>query len=96
MNHGSKPVSIERIETSCPCLTITPGSFRIGPGEKKGAAVEFDPSAEPDFRGGLSIDVTGYAAGGVAFHTLVRLEVKREPLDEIGDLVPSPNEEARP
>ncbi len=67
---------------------MTPGSFRVEPGDKMGAAVEFDPSAEPDFRGGLSIDVTGYAAGGVAFHTLVRLEVKSDPPDEIGDLVP--------
>jgi hypothetical protein len=95
-NPGSQALTIERVETSCSCLTIAPRSIRIAPGESKTLSLEFDPSEEPDFRGGLSIDVTGFAAGGVAFHTRAKLEVRTEAPEEIGELVPSPNEEAQP
>jgi Protein of unknown function (DUF1573) len=96
VNHGSQPVAIERIETSCPCLTTTPGSIRVSPGERMVLAVEFDPSAEPDFRGGLSIDVTGYSGDRVAFHTLVNLDVRADSLKGGGALVSLPDKEGHP
>jgi Protein of unknown function (DUF1573) len=59
-NRGSRELVIDRVETSCPCLTITPGRLRIAPSERKVVAVVFDPSGEPDFHGRLSIDISGY------------------------------------
>jgi len=90
VNHGSQPVRVERIESSCPCLAITPHLIRIGPHEKKVLTVEFDGSVEPDFHGGLAIDVTGYAAERVAFHTVAKLEIHQDSHEEVGGLVPIP------
>jgi hypothetical protein len=55
-------------------------SFTVGPGESAEVRVAFDPSREPDFRGGLSIDVVGYGSmGAIAFRTRVDLDVRAEP-----------------
>lgn len=94
-NHWSQIVAVERIETSCPCLTISPESFHIQPGERKSIAVEFDPSTEPDFQGGLSIEITGYAVGSVVFHTLVKVEVLSKARVNIEPPVPSRTREVR-
>lgn len=75
-NHGTSTLMIDSIETSCPCLTTAPSSICLGPGEGKILAVEFDPSDEPEFRGRLSVDITGYANGVVAFRTRANLEVR--------------------
>lgn len=74
-NHGKDSAAVNRIETSCPCLTVTPSSMRLAPGETNTLTVAFDPSAEPDFRGGLAIDVTGYDGGGPVFRTRTTLTV---------------------
>jgi hypothetical protein len=74
-NHGQEPVAVDRIETGCPCLTVTPSSIRLMPDETGAVAVEFDPSSEPDFRGGLAVDITGYADAGVVFRTKATLTV---------------------
>jgi len=95
-NRGSLTLTIERIETSCACLSTTPGPIAIEPGGKKLLDIQFDPFVEPDFHGSLSIDVTGYARSGVAFHTLANLEVRTEYPEEGGELVPLPSEEAHP
>jgi Protein of unknown function (DUF1573) len=79
VNHGSQPAEIQRIETSCPCLTATPGKFLIVPGEERILGVEFDASAEPDFRGGLSIEVIGRGtAGETVFETRANVEVRAQ------------------
>ena len=96
VNHGSQAVAIERIETSCPCMTITPASILIEVGEKKLLTVEFDSSTELDFHGGLSIEVTGYASVGIAFHALANLEIRAESREEVRELAPSVNEERQP
>jgi len=95
-NRGPHPLRVQRIETSGPCLTTTPGPIWIGRGECKVLAVEFDPSEEPDFRGRLAIDVTGYDGDVVAFHTLVELEVRAAALKGTGQLAASPNVEGHP
>ena len=83
INHGLQELSIDRIQTSCPCLATTPGSIRILPGESTVLAVEFDPSAEPNFHGELSVEVVGYEAHNkIAFRTHVNLEVRRNAADE--------------
>ena len=76
-NPGREPIAIRRIETSCPCVQVAPVMFRVGPGEVKSLAVRFDPSDEPDFRGELSVIVTGYdGEARVAFANRVNLEVR--------------------
>jgi len=91
-NRSERAFAIDRVVTSCPCLVVKPPATVIGPLETKTVAVEFDPTDEPDFVGGLSIDVTGYAHGAIAFRTRANLEVTAE---RGGDLVTS-HEEARP
>ena len=79
LNSGSESVTVARIETSCPCVTIAPSQITVAPSARALLLVAFDPSGEPDFRGGLSIRVTGYLTGDiVAFSTLVDLEVRAE------------------
>ncbi len=88
MNRGSRPILVQRIETSCPCLTIEPRSLTVGSGEKQVLGLAFDPSGDLDFRGGLAIEVTGFAGGAVAFQTLVKLEVEPGPSEGDAALEP--------
>jgi hypothetical protein len=76
-NCGSELVSIERIETSCPCLSVSPEAVDIGPGEKVGMTIQFSTADEPDFAGVLSIEITGFAPEGVAFHTFASATVRK-------------------
>jgi hypothetical protein len=97
VNRTSQPLTIERIETSCPCLTTALASTSIGPGEKKVLSLEFDSSAEPDFHGGLSMDVTGFSSGVMAFHLLADVEIRAASTEhDIRELVPVPSQEAHP
>jgi Protein of unknown function (DUF1573) len=77
-NRGSRVLLIDRLETGCPCLLITPEQLRIGPSESEVVAVTFDPSGEPDFHGRLSIDISGYSTGKLAFRTVGQVEVRKE------------------
>ena len=78
-NPGIQPVMVERLETSCPCLTIIPSSIRIGPGDMTTLAVTFDSFSEPGFRGGLSIDIIGHGPSrAILFKTHVNVEVRAE------------------
>lgn len=80
-NRGPQPAKVERIKTSCPCLRVEPQSFEVGSGEFAELVVGFDPSHDPDFRGGLSIEVTGLStAGKGVFHARVGLEVQAAPV----------------
>ena len=75
-NPSSEWVCVAGVEASCPCVTVAPLPAEIGPGESKDVIVNFDPSSEPDFRGGLSVVLEGYTpVGGVAFRTQADLEV---------------------
>lgn len=40
--------------------------MRIGAGATGALTVRFDPSEEPDFRGGLAVDLVGQGADGIA------------------------------
>jgi hypothetical protein len=84
-NRQSTPQTLERIAISCPCIRVAAVPVRLKPDETKALTVTFDPSAEPDFEGGLSVEVEGHLADGrVAFVTHIDLEVKRVP-DRRGD-----------
>jgi Protein of unknown function (DUF1573) len=78
-NRAARELVIDRLETGCPCLTITPGQLLIAPSETKVVAVEFDPSGDPDFHGRLCIDISGYSKGKRAFHTVAEVEVRNDP-----------------
>ena len=81
-NSGPQTVTVARIETSCPCLKIEPVSFKIGSGELVNLAIGFDPSHAPDFRGALSIKVTGFSiTGEVNFLARVDLKVQERPVE---------------
>jgi hypothetical protein len=76
-NPGPRPVSVERIETSCPCIRVEPARFKVGPGEFAELVARFDPSHDPDFRGGLSIEVVGRSSRDfVLFRARVNLDIR--------------------
>ena len=78
-NSSSQQVRVERIQTSCPRVSVTPSSMTLGPGETVTLAVTFDPRHYPDFRGRLSADVVGLEAGQeVCLRTRVDVEVRAE------------------
>lgn len=75
-NPGSHPVIVARVETSCPCLKVVDQPTSIGPGQAADLTVKFDPTNDPDFRGGLSIDVIGRdPMGRIVFQTRAKIEV---------------------
>jgi len=79
-NSSRQPAIVERIQTSCPCLHVEKQSITLRPGESADLPVRFDSLDEPDFRGGLSIEVVGRGVtGGVVFATQVNVQVRPEP-----------------
>jgi hypothetical protein len=70
--------------------------MRVRPGESQVVTLEFDPSAEPDFVGGLSIDVTGYTGAAVAFATQAILECRALRSQDTAELAPLPDGKAPP
>lgn len=55
-----------RVESSCPCVAVAPAAFEVAPGGSVALAVARDLADEPDFRGGLAVEVVGRAADGRA------------------------------
>lgn len=91
-NRGATAVVVERIESSCECLTVDPLSLRLGAGKSGVLRVVFDSSQEADFRGELGVELTGRAAGGVAFRTVVNVYVKSPVPTGTGLARPHPGE----
>jgi|GEM_PF-5395894 len=70
------------ISTSCPCLRVSHASIRVEPHSTATMDVTFDPSEEPDFRGALSIEVTGTDPNGtLVFRGKVNVQVQNPPDD---------------
>jgi len=79
-NTRDEPLTLERIETTCPCVEVASVPLRINPGERQAMSVSFDSSSEPKFVGALRIDMTGFDKGGrCAFKARVAVEVRRSP-----------------
>lgn len=79
-NPQTEAVVVERIATSCPCLSLSPSSLRVEPQSAAQVILRFDPAAEPDFRGELSVELTGYGTDEERiFQTRVDLEVRQDP-----------------
>jgi len=77
-NSQAAPLTIERIEVTCLCIRIAPVPIDVGPGETKTLTVSFDSSSEPEFEGGLSVQITGYLSENkIAFQTQAKIDVIR-------------------
>ncbi len=69
------PLTIDRVESSCPCVNVTPMPTRVEPYGVATLGVMFDPADEPDFHGSLSVRLTGYSGGRLAFVTRINIDV---------------------
>ncbi len=79
-NVSSVPIRVGRIETSCPCLAVSPWPIRIEAGSGHPLTIAFDPASEPEFRGRLGIELKGLDdTGKVLFEGRVDLEVLAGP-----------------
>lgn len=75
-NRTAAVVRLDRVESSCPCVRVEPIPTTIDPGGQANLRVVFDPAEEPDFRGGLAVDLTGRGPTGVVlFRSTVDLTV---------------------
>ena len=80
-NSGAEPITVERIDTSCPCVTLSPIPLVVPSNASATLTVAYDANDDPRFRGGLEVDVIGRSeAGKELFKTVIRLSV----LDETG------------
>ena len=76
-NGSTQTIDIERVSTSCPCMTVAPGAFRVGPMQGKTIRVTFYPAAERDFRGQLRVDISGHGSDGeILLRTSVAVTVR--------------------
>jgi Protein of unknown function (DUF1573) len=76
-NDRSEEVVLQRVDSTCNCVTVTGLPLCLAPGQTGVIDVSFDPSVDPEFRGALGVVLTGYAGDGrVAFTTEVRVEVR--------------------
>ena len=72
---------VSSVQSSCPCVNISQASARILPHESVLLAVKFDSKEQPDFRGALSVELTGIGEDGeTLFHTKVSVTVMPDSL----------------
>lgn len=57
-NQSDKPIHIAKVEKSCECIDLKLADFSLEPGKKVLAQVSYDGGKEPDFLGGLDIELT--------------------------------------
>jgi Protein of unknown function (DUF1573) len=92
-NVGSASRTLNSVETSCPCIRVNSPPQSIGVGETVTLKILFDPSEEPNFRGGLAVELRALdPAGAQLFHTTVLVEVSDDasPRKGAGPGSPSP------
>ena len=76
-NDSTEAVTVEAVESSCPCVRVSPLPARIDAGADRTLTVVFDPVAEPDFRGGLAVGLTGRTRdGAVVFSARIDIDVR--------------------
>jgi hypothetical protein len=76
---SAEALTVERVETSCSCVSVSPLPTRLESGESDSLAVKFDASKEPDFRGRLSVKLTGLGANeSTLFETRLNVEVQSD------------------
>ena len=75
-NTGNDPLTLERVETSCPCISVSGVPLEVGPHESGALTVTFHRSLDqdPEFR--VSVQLTGYLTMG---QTGFRVELRLRP-----------------
>jgi hypothetical protein len=77
-NPGASPLTVARVESSCPCLKIELPDGPIAPGGTALGCARLDMRAEPDFTGAIGIEIKGMSrTGTVLFAVMVNVEVMR-------------------
>lgn len=75
-NPHDKPVTIDYVRSSCPCLEPRGLPWLVSPGNEQIREFELDLAREPEFVGGLVIGLHGQTAGGgVGFSAQVSVTV---------------------
>ena len=83
-NLGFEPISVVRVETSCPCLRAEPIPLDVNPGMEATLILVVDHAGEPEFRGDLEVEVGGFGlSGGQVFQSRLRVSVADQPREEI-------------
>ena len=77
-NPSAAPLTVEQVETSSRAVKSLSGPIRVEPAESRAFAIEFDPSDDPKFRGGLNVEILGRGGGGTLFKTYLAVEVAGE------------------
>jgi hypothetical protein len=65
-NEISKPVTVERVESTCSCIKVSPLPIRLEARRTQLLLVKFDPSESANFNGAPSVRLTGFTADGYA------------------------------
>ncbi len=82
---GSLPMTLQRVETSCPCVHVAPLPIELGAREAKVLYVGFIPAPDDaDFVGRLLVNVTSYTADSTV---ALRARVQIDP-GKVGQFVP--------
>jgi hypothetical protein len=56
-NTSAQPVALQRIVTSCDCLSVEIANRELAPGEAVPVRIDFDDSKDPGFTGSLSVEI---------------------------------------
>jgi hypothetical protein len=72
-NSSGTDCTISLISSSCPCFSVHVPGNQVGAGQTVSGQVVLDLSHEPEFIGGLLIEVNGYTPDG---HTAFRLSAR--------------------
>lgn len=76
VNRGTRSLLLMNIESSCPCVKAAGLPVTIPAAGSREIEIIFDSSGEPDFRGGLAVELLGRdAAAGPVFRTKVKVDV---------------------
>lgn len=75
-NPNHSPVTVARVETSCPCVRVASSPITVAPRGSSTMTVAYVPTEEPDFHGGLAVEVVGRDSGeAVLFRTKATFEI---------------------
>jgi len=93
-NSTVRALEIDRIETSCDCLSIDLGNPDLKPREKTLGLVTLDLSHAPGFIGKLTAEVAGVGVNGDVWFK-IQVEVDVRPSKDFGKLGTDPGLERR-
>jgi hypothetical protein len=63
-NRTSAPVTIDRLETSCPCISAKATPSRVESGGLALVTVKYDSAEDPEFTGTLAVECSGLSSSG--------------------------------